>query len=170
MTAHAIKGDRDRCLEAGMDGYVSKPIEPRALIETIEGLDSGLAPSELSAVFEESGDGVLDRTAVLERVDHDPQLLADLTRLFFDEAPRMLAALREAIERREAGAVERAAHSLKSAVGNFGAGAAFHAAWTLETMARQGDLKHASDTYQILAKEIERLKPALAGLAQEVGE
>ncbi len=168
MTAHAMKGDRERCLEAGMDGYVSKPIEPRALIESIEGLVPGQATSELSVAFEESADGVLDRAAVLARVDNDPQLLADLTKLFVDETPRLLAAVREAVERREAGALERAAHTLKSAVGNFGARAAFHAAWSLEKMGRQGDLSHAPDAYQILAREIERLKPALVDLGRGV--
>ncbi len=168
ITAHAMKGDRDRCLEAGMDGYVSKPIEPRTLIETIEGLVPGLAPSELSAAPEMSGDGALDRAAVLARVDNDLQLLADLTKLFLDESPRLLAAVREAVERQEAGTLERAAHTLKSAVGNFGARAAFHAAWALEKMARQGDLSHAPDAYQILAREIESLKPAIVDLGRGV--
>ncbi len=168
MTAHAMKGDRERCLAAGMDGYVSKPIRAQELLQALEGLladpteGSGGVPSEASS------QEVLDRAAVLVRVEGEAELLEEMTAMFLDDCPKLLCAIREAVGRCDAKALERAAHTLKGSVGNFAARAAVEASLRLEMIGRHGDLTQAKKALVILEEEIERLKLALADLGKKV--
>jgi PAS domain S-box-containing protein len=166
MTAHAMKGDRERCLEAGMDGYVSKPLQASELFEAIEGV--GRVPRESGGRGRASSGEVLDRAAALARVDGDAELLSELARLFLRELPRMWSEIRKAVEKRDGEALARATHALKSSVGNFAAQRAVEAARRLEMMGSQGDLTQVEEAIRVLAAEIERLKPALADLATVV--
>src|SRR5262249_1113785 len=131
MTAYAMKGDRERCLAAGMDGYISKPLRPRDLFETVEGLapaDGGGGPPA------DGSEAAVGPAVALARVGDDRALLKELIGLFLAECPRWLAAIREAIRQGDAAELRRAAHSIKGTVGTFGAPAAFEAAQRLETM------------------------------------
>jgi CheY-like chemotaxis protein len=166
VTAHAMKGDRERCLEAGMDDYVSKPIEPQQLFDAIERL-APPAGVEASAPEEQPAEEILDRDAALARVDGDEELLKDLVVLFLDDCPKLLSEIRVALARCDSTALTRAAHRLKGTVGNFTASAAFEAARRLEMIGRQGDLTGAEKAFAALEEEIERLKLALAALAKE---
>jgi CheY-like chemotaxis protein len=165
MTAHALKGDRERCLEAGMDGYVSKPLQARHLFEVIAGLVP--APTEAKTdtpdqtVLTES---VFDRDAVLERVEGNSELMQEIIGLFFDEIPGLLSAIHEAMVRRDAKALARAAHTLKGAMSNLSANEAFAAALRLEMLGHGGDLTNVEGAYAELAKAIIRLKGVLATL------
>jgi CheY-like chemotaxis protein len=147
MTAHAMKGDRERCLEAGMDGYVAKPIQPEELLTALEAAAGGDA---------------VDREALLARVNGNTKLLGKLTKLFFADNPRLLAAIGKAIGKRDARAVQMAAHTLKGSVGNFDARRAYAAARQLEEMGRQGELSGAEAAYRALAREIALVEKALA--------
>jgi len=168
MTAHAMKGDRERCLAAGMDGYIPKPIQPTELFRAIEGHLTPAGEAEQPATQGKVSGQVFDRAAVLARVDGDRELLANMVRLFLEEGPKLLSATRQAVAQSNAKALERAAHALKSMVGNFGADEAFRAAGDLERMGRESSLSEAQEAYQALEAEIERLKPALASLGKEV--
>jgi len=159
MTAHAMKGDRERCLEAGMDGYVSKPVRAADLLEEIDKQVRRAQPTLRV---------VLDRAALLERLEGDAELLAEMVGALLEDCPRLVASIREAVARGDARLLERAAHTLKGSVGNFGASAAAAAALRLEQMGRQGELAQAGEACTALDREIERLKPILAGLCQEV--
>ncbi len=168
LTAHAMKGDRERCLGAGMDGYISKPIQVKELFETVEGLLGVPAEVVPGASAELNPDGVLDKAAALARVDGDIELLRELVELFLDECPRLASKIQKAVENRDSRALGRAAHTLKSSVGNFGARGALKAALKLEMMAREGDLTEAEEACTALEEEIEKLKPVLASLGKEV--
>src|SRR6266403_1540675 len=100
LTAHAMKGDRERCVAGGMDGYVSKPVQAEELIQAVEGLDgNSRATSKTSDLTNE----VVDREVALARVEGDEGLLADLAKLFCEESPKLLSAVRDAVARRDSG-------------------------------------------------------------------
>jgi two-component system, sensor histidine kinase and response regulator len=161
MTAHAMKGDRESCLAAGMDGYISKPIRAQELLEVTE---SFAGTSRPTPSVDDQVDSVLDRETALERVDGDATLLADLAKLFCDQSPRMLSNIQDAITRKDADELRRAAHLLKGSVSTFAAQAAIEATLKLERIARSGELMAAADAYAVLAAEIRRVRAALQDL------
>jgi PAS domain S-box-containing protein len=155
MTAYAMKGDRERCLAAGMDAYVSKPIQPRELWQAIE----ALVPAD--GAGKETASPAVDIREALERVGGDTELLRELTDLFLADCPRLWHNLAEALAKGDARQLARAAHTLKGSVSTFGARAAHAVAEQLERQGREGDLTHAAETAARLDGELQRLKSAL---------
>ena len=186
MTAHAMKGDRERCLESGMDGYVSKPIQARGLFDEIDRVIRGLSKTletsgpkrisssrlgnasltlrspELKTLQTVESADVIDRAVALARVEGDVELLRELIELFLDDSANLLAEVRESVVRRDEKALERAAHKLKAPLGTFGAQASVDLVQKLEEMGRDGNLVDAKVTLDILEEEIERLTSTLA--------
>jgi len=166
MTAHAMKGDRERCLAAGMDDYLSKPVKREELLDAIErhSYESPVPEKERLA----RKPPALDRAAVLARLDGDEELLAELAGLFIQESPKLLAAIQQAIERADPKGLERAAHALKGSVGNFAVPTAVKAAQTLENMGHEGNLAAADAAYAVLQQEIAGSVQILQNLESEV--
>jgi len=167
MSAHAMRGDRERFLEAGMDSYVPKPVRPRDLFEAVEGWAAPTATLESSAPAARPTAEAMDRDPARERLGRDSELLAELAGLFLDECPRLLSDIRSAVARQDGKALERAADSLKGSVANFAAAAAMEAAAALAQMGRQGHLQRAAEACAALEAEIEGLKEALADILVE---
>jgi PAS domain S-box-containing protein len=169
MTAHAMKGDRERCLAAGMDGYTSKPIRIKELEQAIAQLVSPSKPAERSSPEEtqEDGVGVVDRVALLAGVDGNRRLLRELVRLFLADCPLRLRGIKQAVRRRDAEALRIEAHTLKGSVGNFAAKEALAAAQRLEIMGRDGDLDKAGAAYVALESQLARLTEALRKLTRD---
>jgi len=165
MTAHAMKGDRERCLAAGMDGYVGKPIQAQELYEVLEQLlpAAGTPKADQGA----SPPGTHDWSGALERVGGDRELLRELIRVFLEEWPKWKAALGHALAARDSAQVRRLAHTVKGALGQFEAHEAAEAAERLESMARAGDLQEAGHVYALLEEDIGRFLPTFAALTHE---
>ncbi len=186
MTANAMKGDKEKCLGAGMDGYVAKPVIMNELTAEIarvfESQPEDLAPPAggsaalpLASKSDSAGQPggpvaafPLDKKALFSRVDNDGALLAELISLFLKDCPRLLCQLEEAIGRQNPTDVSSTAHTIKGSLGNFCAPAAFDAALRLEAMGRNGSLDGADQAWTSLTGEIERLKMALESVAAEV--
>jgi PAS domain S-box-containing protein len=169
MTAHAMKGDRERCLAAGMDGYVAKPLQPKQLFNVVESIVSASGHSEPIVANTEAPELPFDESTALERVAGDMELLRELVRIFIAECPSMLAEVRSAIDQADAAQLRRAAHTLKGSVANFGASAVVQAAQCLETAGREQNLGGASESFQRLQAELDRLRPRLAAFAEQPG-
>jgi PAS domain S-box-containing protein len=167
MTAHAMKGDKERCLYAGMDGYVSKPINSKELFEAIADCLTGV-PTQHEPV-PSSGDEKpkLDKGALLERVGGDIELLRELVIIFTDDCPRLLDEIREAVQLGDAETLEKTAHTLKGSVGNFAAEDAFQAALRLEKIGRGKEMTLAQAALEELEREISRVINELAALSRE---
>src|SRR5271165_3467431 len=164
MTAHAMKGDRERCLAAGMDGYTSKPIRIGELEHAIAQLISPPNSAKVPVSEADQADGAIDHTALLAGVDGNRRVLRELVRLFLADCPRRLAEIKEAIRLGDAGALGRAAHTLKGSVGNFAAKSAFAAAQRLEIMSRDIDLDNVGKACVTLESELALLSEELRKL------
>ncbi|MBV8266129.1 MAG: response regulator [Planctomycetaceae bacterium] len=168
MTAHAMRGDRERCLEAGFDDYVAKPMRFQGLADAIErclarscppapaGADGGVRPTAVPAAT------TLDLALALEEVDGEEELLREIAQVFLEDHPRLMATLREAVAACDPELLRRAAHTLKGAVANFAAHEAVAVAHRLEAMGRDGS---ASEAGPVLSE----LEALVDGLAAELG-
>ncbi len=172
LTAHALKGDRERCLERGMDGYASKPIQAAELFAIIEELVPR-SDARPGAADKASGDGaaghalrVFDLHAAMLVTEGDRGLLAEAVRLYLGLAPRQLEALEAALQRRDAQELQRAAHGMKGEFATLGAKAAAQAAGRLESLAAIGDLEAWRSALGALRFEVRRLEPELQSLLE----
>jgi CheY-like chemotaxis protein len=164
MTAHAMKGDRQRCLTAGMDGYVSKPITAPLLFREMDEV-LGVSSERREAEPIRRTNAVLDISACLERTGGDKQLLGEMAVLFAADCPQRMEEMHDAIVGQDAARLEHAAHAMLGSVSTFCAPAATAAARALEAMARDGALKDASAAYDALAATLQQLNPELARLS-----
>ena len=155
MTAHAMKGDRERCLKAGMDGYISKPINSRDLDEAIAGA-CGRSAVQIGNSREIQGRGAApaktipwDIARTLERLGGDDNLLREVVEIFLEDGPKQMGSLRQAIAEGSAEGIEKTAHSLKGELGYLGMPEVSQKAGELEEMGRKHDLQHTAEVFAV---------------------
>ena len=158
MTAHAMKGDRERCLEAGMDAYVGKPIQARSLWDAIHSLvptDDALATPAPSA-----NGGAFDLQSAVEQLAGDQELLQELVRVFLDEWPHWRQQMSDAALAADGPTLRRLGHTLKGSMAQFALSAAREAAARLEAL-DAGDARQVEEICGQLVAEIDRALPKL---------
>jgi CheY-like chemotaxis protein/HPt (histidine-containing phosphotransfer) domain-containing protein len=168
MTARAMKGDRERCLEAGMDGYIPKPIRRDELYQVLEGVVLGTSAEVRAADGDVGTDGAIDAEALRALVDGNTQLLRELVALYVEDCPRLLVEIREAIGRDDATALQMAAHTLKGSAGSLTARRTAEAALQLEMMGRAATLDGAADALVVLEREAAASRHAMISLVERI--
>jgi PAS domain S-box-containing protein len=167
MTASAMPGDRERCLRAGMDDYVSKPVSPESLSEALSRFVPRAPAAPPKAETGEDGlkASVLDQ---LLNIDESGGLLVEVVDTFLRIAPVRLSTLGRAAQKRDSKALERAAHSFLGSCANLGAGTMADLCAQLETRARAGSTDGAASLVLALQEEFARVKPALEARRERV--
>jgi CheY-like chemotaxis protein/HPt (histidine-containing phosphotransfer) domain-containing protein len=163
MTAHAMSSDRQRCLDAGMDGYISKPVNPQTLFAAVEGAAVAAVASTAAAtgagspIGSAAGGPTFDEVGLLARASGSAELMTAVIGMFLEDCPGRLAAIEEAVTRKDAEALRKAAHAPKGAAGNLSAAATCEAADALERIGAESRLEAAPAAWQRLSEEAGRL-------------
>jgi PAS domain S-box-containing protein len=165
MTAHAMKGDREHCIVAGMDDYVSKPLDPQLFLGAIERHYARGVPVEApppKAPPTQTAAAVYDKAGFLRRVEGDERLLREVLRTFLQDCPRQMINARKSLEQRDAVTLTRIAHTVKGASASVGAMAINEVATRLEDAAREQNLDLAPSLLADLETELARFSASAA--------
>ena len=170
VTAHALKEDKARCLAAGMDAFVAKPLDIKEVLRQVEALVASAPSSGASGPLEaeqtaERDPRVFDREALLDLVGGNPDYVEELITMFTESEAEYVSAIRTAAERNDSTALRAAAHVLQGVLASLVASAAREVACRLENVAIGGDLDAAPPLLEELDAEMETLRSALQAAA-----
>jgi CheY-like chemotaxis protein/HPt (histidine-containing phosphotransfer) domain-containing protein len=167
MTAHAMKGDHEYCLKMGMDGYISKPFHAHELSQSIaEALAVRKSQKHLDAEVSAPTPGLDNKPLLGNSMPLDPDFLRELSVMFLEDCPRLMASIRGAIDDRNDSNLKLAGHTLKGSAGVFRDQAAFDAAFHMERIGRDADWGNAESVWTSLTIEMKRLTGKLSALIE----
>jgi signal transduction histidine kinase/DNA-binding response OmpR family regulator/HPt (histidine-containing phosphotransfer) domain-containing protein len=174
MTAHAMKEDRQRCLDCGMNDYVSKPISQQTLFAAISRWSgSGTQREHHHPPGQAKPGGAevpINKDEAMERLGGDPELFREVLGIFLEDSREHVALLRRGLDNQDCQGARRAAHRIKGAAANLAAVSVQKAASALETASRDNDLYRARETLVVLERELERVGAYSQCLTANAGE
>jgi two-component system, sensor histidine kinase and response regulator len=170
MTAHAASEDENRCLQAGMDGYLTKPVRREALQKKIEEVTMNAHDTVSTAAVKSDAPGRLDWDVkeFLDRLDGDQDLFRELLQMFRADVEANLRLAAESLKSSDLESVARAAHTLKGMFKNLAMNAAAGVAGALESAARENNLKEATTQLPLLENALSKLRPEVESQLMEV--
>ena len=179
MTANAMKGDREKCFDVGMNGYVAKPVMPITIAEVLAKwlsreqslqpeISSGASTVSMQEPTESQRTIVFDKAGMLERLMHDDDMISAVLKAFLGDIPTQIEALKKMLEAEDVSGVERQAHTIKGAASNVGGESLREVAGEMERGSRTGDLISVKERMGELETQFFLLKEELEGyLANE---
>jgi len=167
MTAHTMQSEWEKCRNAGMNGFISKPVTPAALAGRLNtwlpnqtGIKKALQhKTPVKAAAQDSL--VWNRSDLLSRLMGDQDLAEKVLKIFLEQTPKQILGIKDALESGDLPGVEFLSHSIKGASSNIGAGQLQAVACDIETQAHSGDITHMTSRVDDLQKELNRLKKAI---------
>jgi signal transduction histidine kinase/DNA-binding response OmpR family regulator len=167
VTAHAMKGDKEACFEAGMDGFAPKPIQSSKLLEMLDRLCSGSIrePSVTMGTADNGDTAALDEDALMELVGGNRELAGELAEIFLEDLAPRVTEITAAVDERDAGRLMTGAHALRGSAGSLRAEIVSAAAGVLEGMGRSGELDGVQRALAELNAALAKLRPRLVLLA-----
>ncbi len=166
-TASAMKEDKERCLKAGMDGYISKPIDKADLYRAIDEVAGRFGAADLSG---RSQDAAFDSKAALESLGGDLGLLREVAAIYLAESPKHVARIREAVKNQDAKLLEYSAHALRGTAANLLGQGVMEAASRLEEIGRTGSVAGSEEVMELLDQEVEKFQRALGEFEREYAQ
>lgn len=161
-TAHAMKGDEENCLSAGMDAYLAKPVTGREVKETLDRF------MRVSGPRERANSSSWSPSAALVKLDGDDVLLCELVRIFLEESPKQLSKLRQAIEVNDFETMERTAHGLKGELSYLGLNEAAQAAGGFERLGRERCLHLPADSFSNFEADIDNVTESMKQIVESM--
>lgn len=165
MTAHAMRGDRERCLEAGMDAYIAKPLDVKQLLGLIESIaeerETASNSTNPPAAAVPTDALVIDYADAMKRLGNDADLFREFVGFYDEDSRKLIAQIEDAIKSGDAAQLQHAAHSLKGVAANLGAMRVVEAAFSLEKTGKSGTLENSASELRNLCHEMTRLDKSL---------
>jgi CheY-like chemotaxis protein/HPt (histidine-containing phosphotransfer) domain-containing protein len=172
MTAHAMQGDREKCIEAGMNDYLTKPVSPQALMQALDKWlpkETGTATGQIAGKPEEivpvcagePGTQVFDKADMMARLMDDEDLARRVAGGFLEDIPKQIEVLKGCLEAGDVPTAERQAHSIKGASANVGGQALREVAFEMEKAGKTGDREAVTARLPELEAQFARLKAAM---------